>query len=216
MNYERIVMKSTINRIGHHSTLVVLAAALVMMLPSLSAASILIDFIESGSRVTATISGTLDLTSVTPSGLVGGSPPSITPSSGSFLDSKNGNRNIYSLDSGGPSNFGTGGFSTPDIATMSGISLRPDLGWLGLAVDFIPGVVAGELVWATGAPSFASLGIVPADGLVWTVAGSSETVTMTFGTVVPEPSSITLIISTALMGAVVMRRRKRKPANVAS
>ena len=202
-------MKSINNRIRHQSTLVALAAALAVILPSRSDASITINFLESGSGVTGTISGSLDLSSVTPSGALGGSLPFVVPSLGAFQDSRNSNQNLYALQPGGPSNFGTGGVAHPDTATMSGISLRPDQGTLNLAHDFIPGPVSGELAWTSAGVSFATLGIVPGQPRVWSVAGSSETVTMTFGTVVPEPSSITLIISTALIGTVVMRRRKR-------
>ena len=183
---------------------VVLTAAL--MAPNTARSAVIINFEETITGVTMTLSGTLDLTGATPFGQAN-SVSGINP--GLAIVSIGGSLSDTYLGLSGPSSFGTGGMFSPSSVTGSPFFML-------LANDRFR-VPAGYPI--TGGPTldatltfdgenFASMGLTLGQQFVWTIP-SGDTITLNIiAASVPAPAGLPLAL--AGLGAVALIRRRRK------
>jgi hypothetical protein len=186
-------------------TRVALAALASLSIAAPASAAVTLNFIETGSGVVGSFSGSLDLTGM--AGFPGGgnNPSFIEPSSGSFV--------IRPLDgdryesSGVPALFGTGGLALPTSVSGDTFALFPSGG--GFKQTFVP------LGYVSGAPLSGSVGFAGATlaslgiGLrpFTTTLPSNDTITI-IATPVPEPSTVGLMLAgLGVLGLVARRRR---------
>jgi hypothetical protein len=163
-----------------------------------SQAAVIILAYETGSDVVFTYSGSLDLTGATKTDITTNSFDGISPSQGLFLNrSTNMDRYEWSSSAGA---FGPGGLAFGAVATGDAFVVQ---GFLCVEDGYVSGnSIAGTLTY-TGT-TLGTLGVDFSGGdHVWTMAGSSDTVTLT----TPEPSS-TALLGLGALGLMLRRKRR--------
>jgi hypothetical protein len=183
-----------------------LAALASLSIATPASAAVTLNFIETGSGVVGSFSGSLDLTGM-----------ALTPSlasPASFMNPFSGNVGFYSASAfdryaaaSAFQEFGFGGFSAP--TAVSGDTFGLDSGAF-VRVDVPVGYVSGSLL--SGSATFvgstlADLGIALESGPFVYTLPSADTITITANPV-PEPSTVGLMLAgLGVLGLVARRRR---------
>lgn len=163
---------------------------------------------QDGSNVVATGSGSIDLTGLT---------YVITDSSSSLLRPSDGiiavgptaltAADAYS-GANGPSAFGPGGYSSATSGSGSLVELSGGSGFIFVPSGYVSGASLGTSTDTWANATFASLGLTPGS-YTWSWAGGAGSFTVDVMPAIPEPASITLMV-TGLVGLGLKRRRRRK------
>src|SRR5690242_8961823 len=204
-------MKETEMRIplASFAWLLALAASLAAAAGPARAAYV-VTFSQVGPDVVASGSGTIDLGGLT-SVTTGSTVPQIAPTFATEASGLAGSIDEYSGASG-PFSFGPGVFTNATSGTGDLVGIQVLLGEPSGFVDVPMGYVSGAalLSKATYAgQSFASLGLTP--GVYVYNFGSGENAdTFTINIAVPEPASLLLLGTAAVLG-LGARRRQRGP-----
>lgn len=184
-------------------------------LASNAQASIIYEFTETSSGVVGILSGSLDISGLTPS-LVNesaGVAPQIIPSEGVIVSGGSASQELfngYALDQS--DTFGTGFITFTVESTGSNFAINTATAVsVFLPTTYVSGTPLEGTMTFAGA-SFSTLSIVP--GVYnYDVTGSSETVTLSFeAAVVPLPAGVFTLLGALGLGAVIGRRRR--PAQV--
>ena len=162
---------------------------------------------QDGSNVVATGSGSIDLTGLTYS-ITDSTSPFLHPSSAIIAVGATVST-VADAYSGafGPSTFGPGGYSGPSSGSGSLVELSGASGFIFVPTGYTSGASLGTSTDAWDNATFASLGLTPGS-YTWHWAGGAGSFTVD---VIPEPASITLMV-TGLVGLGLKRRRRRKTA----
>ena len=197
------------------------AAALACLIaaPSPAKAGFIITFLQVGSDVVATGSGTINTTALTQQADTGSVFPYIDPASGSWLLGASGAAGIPNLAGWSGirsfSAFGTGHITQPSFLNGGYVASGNDLGETnGTVLNLPTGYISGSSLsnsstWLN--TTIAGLGITPGT-YNWTW-GSGATadflrLTTTASAATPEPASFTLLALGSL-GALLVRRHRR-------
>lgn len=194
--------------------IVLSAFAFLMVLVSSSFGQIVITFTQDGANVTATTSGSANLTGLTgPSG--GAGNPSLIPSELGLQvligAPSSGALPAYDRYTGisGPNGIGTG---TTEFSADSGSGSIVGIaaGFMGGALELIvpDGYTSGTSIASTStwnSTTIAGLGLTPGD-YTWTWNSGAESLTIS---VVPEPSTFGAIIGGFALAGALFRRRRR-------
>lgn len=190
----------------------------IVMATSLQAA-ISITFQEIAGDVVSTFSGTLntddpdiyDFSQIVSGGLFApesGAYVSFasswrTPTGSYVIDNSSSNSPFYEGPrEGSGRGYGTGTQATPTSVTGDAFGMYQNS--LILPGDWTSGSsVSGTMTWEN--TTLSALGYDSTQDHVWTLRGTSDTITMT---VVPEPSSIALLTSLGVLALAISRRRK--------
>lgn len=188
--------------------LLVAAAALAVFTTTAQAAAIML-FTDTGTGVFGVLSGSLDLTGLSPTGLFSASAIGMESSTGRIgFGVAGATQVLYDSVLAGPASFGTG---TAVFASSLGdaVFLGGDVGDLYLASAYVSGgALSGTLSFA-GA-NYASLGVGAGDFVHTLTSGDTFTVRFEAPAAVPEPAPVALMgLGLALVAACTGRRRTR-------
>lgn len=175
-----------------------------------SRAAVVINAVESGGDVVATLSGSIN--SLAGATVVQTGAGSVNynaaraSDSGFFITDQPGSTssyNNYSIATS-PTTYGTGGFAIATSSTAStSIQVRRGAPQIWIAQDYVLGTaVTGDLTWA--GTNFATLGWTEGT-YVWSWAGDS--VTLNILSAVPEPD-LTFLAGLGALSLLVWRRRR--------
>lgn len=171
--------------------------------PVAAHANAVISFVQSGTGVVGTLSGSLSFTSpgccTTLVGL-GVQPNAAIASFGAVGDTQTGTITGIS----GPASFGPGGGTTASSSTGAAVYFLGAAGELWLPSTYI----SGDSLMATSTfdgASFSSLGMTPGQYVYTLPSGSTLTVVVS----TPEPSSLSLL-AVGLLGFGLIARRRRQ------
>jgi hypothetical protein len=163
--------------------------------------------VEVGSNVVATGSGSIDLTGLAYS-ITDSNSPLLRPSSAIIAVGPKASTVTDAYTGAiGPSTFGPGGYSAPSSGSGSLVELSGASGCIFVPTGYTSGASLGTSTDTWDNATFASLGLKPRS-YTWAWAGGAGSFTVD---VIPEPASITLMV-TGLVGLGLKRRRRRKAA----
>jgi len=181
----------------------IVTLAAMALAANLAQAAATVSFEEVGADVVATLSGSLDLTGMfnlatLPLPYTGVNPGGAAIASGVAGDGLDSYFNQLS----GPTQFGTylktpGSFSSGDAFVLDG-----ELGNLFLPAGYTSGTALNSQLTLAGT-SFAGLGLTPGSHLF--TLTSSDTITVTVLSPVPEPASV-IMMGLGLMAVIGVRR----------
>ena len=192
-------------RLSHYVFGLVLVGGLCV--PAAKAAAI-IDFVQSGSNVVATGSGSLNTSALTNFGLVTNGTGSVNatyPEAMLGAPVVNGDSIQTYISIAGPSTFGTGGYFMASSGSGSVFGLYAG-GQLAVPGGYVSGNTLSSSDTWTGT-TLAGLGLTPGSYVYsWGTPGTTyDTLTINVGSATPEPGSLSLMI---LGGAGLLVRRK--------
>ncbi len=197
-------MTSSLSR----AALAALAGLVSLIIAAPASAAVTLNFVETGTGVVGSFSGSLNLAGLTGFAGSGTFPSSISPGSAGFVFNSglNGDRYPTSIV---PAGFGSGGFAIPTAVSGGTFALFPSGG--GTTQIFVPlGYVSGSPLSGsatfTGA-TLSSLGI--GLGPFTTTLPSLDTITI-IATPVPEPGTVGLMAAGLGVLGLVARRRRAK------
>lgn len=187
-------------------TIVICLAALC---GSTSDAGLVITFEESGSNVTATLSGSF-ATLPTPNNTANAFVQNRVAPSAPYFDAHTSTTNtsvrmnLYEWDTGNFPDFGTGNTSNAD-ATTANTSLLVNFSQIYLDENYALGTpITGVLTWNN--QSFSTMELTP--GAYSQTLSNGEAVTLN---VVPEPASYVATLGVGAACWIAVRRRRRSP-----
>jgi hypothetical protein len=173
-------------------------------------ASFILNFTQAGSDVIANGSGTIDLSALTSKGACDFNA-GVLPASGSAIAGNTGNLGLCDVYSGfsGPSNFGSGGFTTASAATGDTVGIEDILPGIFVPSGYVSGAsLSDTATWSN--QTFSSLGMTPGTYTwTWGTGATADSLVVQIGaSSTPEPGSLFLFWTGAII--LVLYRSKNR------
>jgi hypothetical protein len=160
-----------------------------------------------GSNVVATGSGAMDLTGLF-FAFNGGGSVGIWANLGYILTGASGNGDVYGGFTG-PTNFGSGGFFSPNASSGDAVAMSATQGLLLVPSGYVSGNALSDSMTFNNA-TFASLGLTPGTYVwTWGDGGANQNFTLIIGGSVPDGGSTVSLLGFALAGLGILRRKLR-------